>query len=77
MSDLAIVVIVGIVFIALCFIIINQMLMVNAINKRLMSLTEVVLIEFASLVPAEPELSKDETTESDYPFDPHEYDEVE
>lgn len=77
MSGLAIVVIVGIVFIALCFVIINQMLMVNAINKRLMSLTEVVLVEFASLVPAEPEIPKDETTESDHPFDPHDYDEVE
>lgn len=59
---------VGIVFFALCYIIINQMLMLNQVNKRLFIITEQSL----NRVPSTSSIGEyDDDLEDTSPYDPH------
>lgn len=72
MYELIFVITIGIVLIAFCYVIINQMLLINSINKRLIALAEDAIsstdsgISFGELPRIEPE--EDSEVHS---FDPH------
>lgn len=72
MQDIAIIMIIGFVLISLCYIIINQMLMVNAINKRLMYMAEsaLALLDKPLKLSDLPDINTKEE-EFEYSFDPH------
>lgn len=64
---------IGITFIALCYVIINQMLMLNQVNKRLFVLTE-IMFEQAGIAKDHTVFTDNEESDILRPveaFDPH------
>lgn len=74
MNEFVFIIVIGMVLLALCIVILNQMLMTNAINKRLMLLNESLINEIKAgsiqFNDIEPEIEEEL---EDEPFDPHKH----
>lgn len=70
MSDIAFIIIIGFVLVALCYTIINQMMLNNSVNKRLMALIEDTMAILGHQVSIT-DKTEEETEEEEH-FDPYE-----
>ena len=71
MNEIVFIVVIGIVLVAFCYVIINQMLLINSVNKRLMLLVEDSLNMVSSSVTFDSISRENLPEEEEQYFDPH------
>lgn len=70
MADIVFICIIGFVLVALCYVIINLMMLNNAVNKRLVNIIEGLLADHGRPLPPYPELDGEEE-EDNHGYDPY------
>lgn len=68
MADIVFICVIGFVLVALCYVIINLMMLNNSVNKRLVNIIEGLLVDQGRPLPPYPELDEEDE------YDNHGYD---